>query len=408
MQKQGLLNFIWNTIGVSINAFASLLYLIMITRINGVDTAGVFSYCFAFSIILYTAANIGNRVYEVSDTKGFGDSTYFTLKYFTCAAGFIACLVFFVISKDLQRTILLLIFMVVRSYEAFSDTLYAVWQKRDRLDYVGISYVIKNISAFLLFGAVDYLTKNIYFATFAMLAATVLTYYFYDKTILNKYQKLKFIKDFKQVLNLFKSIIYFLVFTLLTIVIPNIPRIVVDMKYTNSELGYFGILMMIPTVMILLGQLIVQPFIITLTDFADNRKYKKLFNKTLVLCLYVTVASVLCCVAAWFLGPFVLQLLYGIPFDDYKISLIVLVLAGMFNAYTVIISTSLTIFRKTFFQLVIYVLVVILETVVMFVCLGKTDFTFSFWLYMYVMIAQSVVFLGYFIIVYIRKLKGKA
>ena len=51
-------NIIWNTIGAGANAFTSLILAILVTRINGADTAGVFTYAFAtasapFSIASY-------------------------------------------------------------------------------------------------------------------------------------------------------------------------------------------------------------------------------------------------------------------------------------------------------------------------------------------------------------------
>ena len=36
-------NFIWNTLGTGLNAFNSLFFMIIATRINGVEKAGVFS-----------------------------------------------------------------------------------------------------------------------------------------------------------------------------------------------------------------------------------------------------------------------------------------------------------------------------------------------------------------------------
>ena len=45
-------NAIWNTIGITINSFNSLFFLIIINRINGVDIAGIFS--FAFSVACLT------------------------------------------------------------------------------------------------------------------------------------------------------------------------------------------------------------------------------------------------------------------------------------------------------------------------------------------------------------------
>ena len=51
MEKNLKLNAIWNTLGITVNSFNSLFFLIIINRVNGVEIAGIFS--FAFSIAYY-------------------------------------------------------------------------------------------------------------------------------------------------------------------------------------------------------------------------------------------------------------------------------------------------------------------------------------------------------------------
>ena len=55
-KKVFLKNFIWNSIGTGFNSFNSLFFLILVTRINGLVEAGIFSIAYATSTILYTIA----------------------------------------------------------------------------------------------------------------------------------------------------------------------------------------------------------------------------------------------------------------------------------------------------------------------------------------------------------------
>ncbi len=45
--KQFRKNFIWNTLGTGFNAFNSLFFMIIATRVNGVSQAGIFSIAFS-------------------------------------------------------------------------------------------------------------------------------------------------------------------------------------------------------------------------------------------------------------------------------------------------------------------------------------------------------------------------
>ena len=52
--KKFVKNFIWNVLGTGLNSFNSLFFLIIVTRINGIDDAGVFSIGIAIALIMYT------------------------------------------------------------------------------------------------------------------------------------------------------------------------------------------------------------------------------------------------------------------------------------------------------------------------------------------------------------------
>ena len=62
-------NTIWNTIGITFNSFNSLFFLIIINRINGVNTAGIYSFSYSIACLLYIVGIYSGRIYQVSDTK---------------------------------------------------------------------------------------------------------------------------------------------------------------------------------------------------------------------------------------------------------------------------------------------------------------------------------------------------
>ena len=58
MQKQDNLkkNYIWNTIGTTFLSFNSLFFMIIVTRINGIQDGGFFSFSYASACILNAIA----------------------------------------------------------------------------------------------------------------------------------------------------------------------------------------------------------------------------------------------------------------------------------------------------------------------------------------------------------------
>ena len=57
-------NFFWNTIGSTLNAMVSLFFMIAVTRINGSDKAGIFTFAFSTSCLLQVIGLYSGRTYR--------------------------------------------------------------------------------------------------------------------------------------------------------------------------------------------------------------------------------------------------------------------------------------------------------------------------------------------------------
>ena len=76
-------SYIWNTIGSGFNSFNSLFFLIIVTRINGIKEAGIFTFSFATAAMLYIIAIYSGRTYQVTETiKDIGDNEFNLLSPF--------------------------------------------------------------------------------------------------------------------------------------------------------------------------------------------------------------------------------------------------------------------------------------------------------------------------------------
>ena len=67
--KNNTKDFAWNAIGLTLNACNSLFFLIVVRFVNGLDTAGIFTYTFALCVFLYAFLLYYNRSFQVSDAK---------------------------------------------------------------------------------------------------------------------------------------------------------------------------------------------------------------------------------------------------------------------------------------------------------------------------------------------------
>ena len=91
-------NFIWNILGTGFNAFNSLFFMIAVTRINGVDNAGIFTIAFSTACIIYIVGVYAGRIYQVTEPdKSITDKEYIINRIITTVAMLILVILFSVI-----------------------------------------------------------------------------------------------------------------------------------------------------------------------------------------------------------------------------------------------------------------------------------------------------------------------
>lgn len=390
---------IWNTFGTILNSCISFLYLVIITRTNGVESSGIFSYCYSISLILYTFISYGGRTYQISDTSGeFSDSTYFNSKYVTCLIGILITLIYsFTMDSSINKNIIVFLLFLIRCIEAFSDVCYAVFQKNDRIDLIGKSLSIKVICCIISFWIVNRLTSNLILDSIAALITTYIVYLLYDKKKIKEFMLHKEKFEFSESVRLLKVCKFFCFFNLIVNIIANIPRIFVEKFFSDYQQGYFGIIIMIPTVMTLLGYIILQPLMMRIIDSFKNKEYKKLKKIIVFLFGSVVIATIVCEIGFVICGCQILTFIYQMDFSEYKTVIIITILAGTFNVFTIFLSNLLTILRCTKQQIYLYIVVV---------CIGMillkegavSGFTNLFINYFFMMIMQAIIFFIYFVI----------
>ena len=146
-------NFIWNTLGTGLNAFNSLFFMIIATRINGVDKAGIFTIAFSTACILYAVGLYAGRVFHVTElNKSISDKDFIVNRLLTTLIMIVCLIVFCIVRKyNFEKSIIFLLLTIYKALEAFSDVIYGVLQKKENLDIVGKSLFYKSIVSVLLF-----------------------------------------------------------------------------------------------------------------------------------------------------------------------------------------------------------------------------------------------------------------
>lgn len=376
-KKLFLKNFIWNSLGTGINSFNSLFFLIIVTRVNAIQTAGIFSIAYATATILYTLAMYSGRLCQVTDIKNkIKDKDYIVTRIITCIVMLIGGAGFLAIKQYSGfKTTIFALLAIFKGLEAFSDILYGVMQKNDLLYKSGQSLSLKGFIGIVGFLIVDLITRDLRLACLAVILVNiailiVFDYFMISKKLINSEEKI--IKE--NVLSIIKSEFFVFVNSFAGIYILNAPKYAIDNFLTEDIQAIYGYIMMPATVMTLFTQFIVMPFLGKLKDMYEKNELKEIEKVTLKIKLIVIAFGAFAVLAAFLLGPEFLGLIYGLDLTAYRMNLCVIIGSYIFYAISYINLVTLTTIRHTFIQFVIYVISMIVAFLGSNILVGNLNF----------------------------------
>ena len=358
-RKEFLKNFIWNSLGTGINSFNSLFFLIIVTRINGIESAGIFSIAYATATILYTLAMYSGRLCQVTDIENkIKDKDYILNRALTCFIMIFGATCFLLIKQYSGfKTTIFALLAIFKGIEAFSDILYGVMQKNGLLYKSGMSLSLKGFVGIALFLVVDLITKDLRLACFSVIIINVLVLLVYDyllitKKLIDNSSKL----NYQNILSILKSEFFVFFNSFAGIYILNAPKYAIDGFLTEDIQAIYGYIMMPATVMTLFTQFIVMPFLGKLKEMFESKDFEKINKTTFNIKLVVIGFGGFAVLAAFLLGPEVLGLVYGVDLKPYRMNLCVIIASYIFYALSYINLVTLTTIRHTFVQFVVYVI----------------------------------------------------
>ena len=349
-------DYIWNTLGSSANSFISLLLLIVVTRVNGIDNSGLFSLCSNYAFLFFVIGIYGGRIYQVSDVNGeFESKNYIFMKFLTGIAMMITAIVFIIVNDyDMERSALLLSLSAYKLTDALADPLYGIVQRKDRLYWAGISMFTKAIIGFVAFVIVDVLTQNIILASLCLLIANILFIFVWDIPKVIKVEQITnlFKGNMAQSLFLIRNSGYVFIIAFLIYLLPNIIRNFVDINHSQATVGWYGIIIMPATLLNLFVSFMIQPKLISLSESYAAKKYAdfdRTVSKIIIICILFGVVVTF---FVWLIGCPVFSFIYEKDLYPYRLALTLVVLGGTINTLMLVCNYILSIMRKFPIQII--------------------------------------------------------
>ncbi len=436
--KQFLLNnknieknsVIWNMAGSLLMAIQSVIFLMVLTRVTGLNSAGVFTIAYANANLFLTISNFGMRYYQVSDLKHvFEFNIYKKSRIVTWFISMLAVIIYLFIvqkgseytSEKLQITFWMCFF---KSVDAAEDVYHGRYQQQGRLDVAGRCLTVRMVATIMFFVAVVIMSKNLLTATFltaiftSIICISLLFMTFpefsdgsdcripenvSDRDCINDVKRVNIRNDRHGVLKLLMNCLPLFVGSFFSFYIGNASKYAIDAELNSKAEACFGFIAMPVFVVGLLNGFIFNPVIYKLSVMWKERNISGFFKRIAIQILIVIMITFICVIGAWMIGIPVLSWLYSTDLHIYKNELIILLIGGGLLGLAGLLNTVLTIIRFQQSVAVGYGIVALLAFVFSDSVVRKYNIKGAAWLYTGLMAFTCILFLLFLVIgVHIR------
>lgn len=396
-------NVIWNMIGTTANAFNSLFFMIIVTRINGLKDSGVFTLAFSLACLFCFIGNYEGRVFQVTDVKqDFSNKEYIVHRISSCILMMVTVLIYCLIMKyDAYKMSITFALCFMKCCEVFSDVFYGVLQKNDNLELVGKSLFFKSIASILVFVLLDIATKNLLLSCVGLDLIWLVVLFLYDipktKKLIHQEEKI----SLTNIIKLYKDGFFSFSILFLGVYLVNAQKYALDGVVVESLQAIFGIVLMPATIISLACQYLLQPILNTIANLyalGQKKEFNILIFKSSLLVLAFGFA---CVIGAYLLGIPVLNILYGVDISDYKLCLILIIVGAIFYSLSTLVSAALTTIRHTFVQFIVYSVTSLFALFVSKLFIIKFSLIGASFAYLLCMFIQFLLYL--FIYIYIMR-----
>lgn len=396
-------SYLWNMIGSMLNAFQSVIFLMILTRAVDLYEAGVFTIAYANANLFLNIGKYGVRNFQVSDARNqFNFQEYKISRYITVILMIIISILYTIYSSNVnnyeQEKSLTIIWMCLfKAVDALEDVYHGLYQRNDRLDVAGKCMTIRMVLTIIIFGVCLIFYKKLLPSLIVTTISTTIIYIILNSLCYSKFKVEFEVPDIKsvsnkQIINILKICFPLFLGLFLAFYIGNAPKYAIDSTLSSESQAIYGFIAMPVFVIGLLNSFIFNPVIAKMSIMWSDQNYNS-FKKLLLKQILVIVAIIFICeIGAFILGIPVLSILYHTDLHGYKAELLILLLGGGFLAFSGLFVTILTIMRKQTTLAIGYIIVSLMALIMSPIFVKKYEIMGAAVLYLVLMIILCVIF----------------
>ena len=344
----------WNMMSSGLNSIVSMLLLWVVTLLNGVSDAGIFSLGFSTSQMMLTIGNYGMRNYQATDvTNKYSIKVYEASRIVTNIIMMVSVLGFvWFEGYYFEKALITILLCLLKVTDAFDDVYGGYYQVKGRLDIAGKIMSIR-IGAYVLgFILTLIFTHSLILSCLIsiIISSIVLIVLIHSTKIIIPLEKPSF--QWNRIWNLLTECFPLCISAFLLIYMGNAPKYAIDTYLTAKDQAYYTYLFMPCFVTNLFVGFALQPLLVRLSKSWVHKEYRKFIKLCGLIFAGALIISTIIIIGGAILGCPILSIVFGVSLSAYINVLVVLLIGGAFFAFAVIEQVILTVMRRQVYLLV--------------------------------------------------------
>lgn len=355
-------SYIWNTIGGLINAFQSVIILMVLTRSLDMEYAGIFTIAWAIANLVITIGKYGVRNYQVTDVnEKYSFNDYFSNRVivsilmiiFTCIY---VCFLSISNQYAFDKTVIVFLMCYLKLIDSVEDVFHGMYQQHERLDVASKCMSIRLILSTVCLCVCSIIFKDLLISSIITCVFSTFIFVYLLKITYSIFSLPKIQFDFFNAKRILKDCFPIFAGSFLSFYILNAPKYAIDALLSSELQAYYGFISMPVFVIGLLNNFVFQPILTTVANCYETKnkdQFFQLIKRQIVVILIITIVAL---IGSYVLGIPVLSILYNCDLSNYKVDLLILMLGGGILAYVGFLTTIITLMRNQNIILIGYVI----------------------------------------------------
>ena len=344
----GKATFTWSMLGTVCDSALNCVLLLVVNRVVGETLGGIYTLAFSHAQLMYFVATLESRPIHSTDVKQkYRFADYFTLRIITCLLMMAVSLGYVLwMDADPLKKHVMLYMCAFKAVDALFDVFACMYQQHDRIEFSGKVSTVKICVEMIVFVSVLLLTRNLEYASLAMVAASLAVLFNYNLRKWRLFEDARIELRFDKVTEILLASLPLFVSVFVLNYISNAPKYAINTYCTDVVQNRYSILFMPAFAINVMCQFVMRPMLTPMARMWNNGRVGDFRKNILKLMALVGCVTVLAVGAAWLLGIPVLNLLYGVDLWEDRIVLVWVMVYGGLSAVNIFLYDMIAVTRR--------------------------------------------------------------